>query len=291
MKISGTRESDSSATHSIIINAVQIAAIAAFTLYIVFLGPREHKVLTTVLIIAAILTISGAMLDIGEALRTRKRLRTISQLQDTNTQMDDLNLRLRAQRHDFLNHMQVVYNLIELEEYEEAKAYLERESDEIRSLSRVLQTRVTAFNALLAAKDASCRDRGITLETDIRTDLQGLGLPSWELCTVIGNLVNNAMDAIGTMQGGRITLAVREELTQFTFRVSNNGPVIPEDIRNHIFEANVSTKGNGRGMGLSIARSVLSEYGGSLTLEEGNEVAFLLSVPREKSNEKEAENA
>ena len=113
MKISGTRESDSSATHSIIINAVQIAAIAAFTLYIVFLGPREHKVLTTVLIIAAILTISGAMLDIGEALRTRKRLRTISQLQDTNTQMDDLNLRLRAQRHDFLNHMQVVYNLID----------------------------------------------------------------------------------------------------------------------------------------------------------------------------------
>lgn len=47
-------------------------------------------------------------------MRSRRRLRTIGSLQDTNSRMDELNLRLRAQRHDFLNHMQVVYNLLEL---------------------------------------------------------------------------------------------------------------------------------------------------------------------------------
>lgn len=65
MKFNGKQSEETSAIHSIWINAVQILALAAFTAYIVMLGPKEHPVLTALLIVAAVLTISGALMDIA----------------------------------------------------------------------------------------------------------------------------------------------------------------------------------------------------------------------------------
>ena len=68
--------------------------------------------------------------------------------------------------------MQVVYSLLEMQEYGEATAYLERVYDAHRSVSSVLRTKMTAFNALLQVKSAACEERGITLEMDIRSTLE-----------------------------------------------------------------------------------------------------------------------
>lgn len=144
----------------------------------------------------------------------------------------------------------------------------------------MLQTKNAAFNALLSAKDAACKEKGIVLETDIRTGLTELPLPSWELCTVMGNLLNNAMDALNGQPDGRIRLTAYETLDAFILQTANNGPAIPPELRERIFEAEVSTKGPGRGMGLHNAREALAEYGASLTLEEGPEVTFTVTVPR-----------
>ena len=266
--------------YAIVVNAIQIAALIVFVLFVIFAPEKDHRTMTIVVVVAACMAIWGATIDIAEALRTRRRERTISALQATNSQMDELNFKLRAQRHDFLNHIQVVYSLLEMGESKEAADYLDRIYSELRTVSRVMRTKVTAFNALLQVKNAACEERGITLEMDIRSTLEGLPVPAWEICCIIGNLMDNAMDAIGDMPNGRITLTVREEVRRFTFTIANTGEPIPEEMRESIFEPGVSTKGEGHGMGLAIVRKTLAEFGGTITLEDSADTAFTVSIPR-----------
>ncbi|MDY3816834.1 MAG: ATP-binding protein [Candidatus Limiplasma sp.] len=265
---------------AIVVNAIQIAALAAFVLYVLLWREQSRLSLTVIVVIAALMAAWGASIDIQEAVRTRRRERTISELQLSNGQMDALNLKLRAQRHDFLNHLQVVYSLLEMGESNEAADYLETIYNQLKSVSKVLRTRVTAFNALLQVKNAACEEKGIALEMDIRSTLDGLTVPAWELCCIIGNLMDNAMDAVGGMRDGRIWLNVREDLHNFYFTVRNNGAPVPEELRQSIFEPGVSTKGEGRGMGLSIVRQTLAEFGGTIALEDGGETAFTVTVPK-----------
>lgn len=265
---------------AIVVNAIQIAALAAFVLYVLLWREQSRLSLTVIVVIAALMAAWGASIDIQEAVRTRRRERTISELQLSNGQMDALNLKLRAQRHDFLNHLQVVYSLLEMGESNEAADYLETTYNQLKSVSKVLRTRVTAFNALLQVKNAACEEKGIALEMDIRSTLDGLTVPAWELCCIIGNLMDNAMDAVGGMRDGRIWLNVREDLHNFYFTVRNNGAPVPEELRQSIFEPGVSTKGEGRGMGLSIVRQTLAEFGGTIALEDGGETAFTVTVPK-----------
>lgn len=265
---------------AIVVNAIQIAALAAFVLYVLLWREQSRLSLTVIVVIAALMAAWGASIDIQEAVRTRRRERTISELQLSNGQMDALNLKLRAQRHDFLNHLQVVYSLLEMGESNEAADYLETIYNQLKSVSKVLRTRVTAFNALLQVKNAACEEKGIALEMDIRSTLDGLTVPAWGLCCIIGNLMDNAMDAVGGMRDGRIWLNVREDLHNFYFTVRNNGAPVPEELRQSIFEPGVSTKGEGRGMGLSIVRQTLAEFGGTIALEDGDETAFTVTVPK-----------
>lgn len=269
-------------TYAIVVNAIQIAVLFAFVAYILmFSSERENRSLIFIVTLGAVMAAWGATIDIADALQTRRRERMIEELRLTNGQMDTLNLKLRAQRHDFLNHIQVVYSLLEMQEYGEATAYLERVYDEIRSVSTVLRTKMTAFNALLQVKSAACEDRGVALEMDIRSTLEGLSVPPWELCCIIGNLMDNAMDAAEGTPDARILLSVSEDLRGFTFTIQNNGAAIPESMRESIFEPGVSTKGEGHGMGLSIVRATLKEFGGTIALSPGAETAFTVTVPRE----------
>jgi len=267
--------------YAIVVNAIQIAALIVVVLYVFLAGEQDHRMLTIVVVAAAVMAIWGAVIDIQEALQSRRLERTVSTLQQTNEQMDALNLRLRAQRHDFLNHIQVVYSLLEMDEGQEAADYLERIWDELKAVSKVMRTKVTAFNALLQVKSAACEERGIALDMDVRSTLSGLPVPPWEICCIIGNLVDNAIDALQDQPGGRIRLEVREDVRGFTFTIANNGAPVPSDMRERIFEPGVSTKGEGRGMGLSIVRQTLSEFGGTIALADGDETAFVVHVPRE----------
>ena len=116
-----------------------------------------------VVCIAAIVVAWGAAVDIREALSTRKILSQIDDMDTTIGQMEDFNNTLRSQRHDFLNHLQVVYSLIEMQEYEEANAYIDKVYGAITSVSRVIKTANPAINALLTVKSAACEKAGYAL--------------------------------------------------------------------------------------------------------------------------------
>ena len=192
----------------------------------------------------AFVVVWGAFLDIRDARNARKIASQSEMLEDAYTQLEDLNGTLRAQRHDFKNHLQVVFGLIGMGEYKEAQAYIERVYGDIQLVSSALKTASPAVNALLAAKAADCAERGIRMEVRIRSAWQDLPLPGWEMCRVLGNLIDNAIDAMAGSATGKKQLLVEtgEGLHDFTFRVFNTGSRIPPERLNDIFERGFTTK-------------------------------------------------
>ena len=284
MKIQRQVNIRKAALYSIIINALQIVAVLALAVYILndgvnsaLQGPLGDVV---VLLLAAVVT-WGAVMDISEAYRAGKLSFKLHGLNETVTQMSDLNVALRVQRHDFLNHLQVVYSLIEMREYEEANRYIEQVYGDIQSVSQALKTACAPVNALLRAKMAEAQQRGINVELSVHAVWDNLPLPAWEMCRVLSNLIDNAMDALEGKSSPRLLITLNEDVKSFSFEVKNNGPAIPEKHLNSIFEPGFSGKGEGRGMGLHIARETMRGAMGDLTVESSAEyTAFRGFLPK-----------
>ena len=269
--------------YAIIVNVSEITVLMGFVVYTMLTGvtPQNRQFIQWIAILGGLMASWGAFLDIREALAARKRQLQIFDLEQSNTQMDELNHTLRAQRHDFLNHLQVVYSLMEMNEYGEATDYLEKVYGEIRSVATFLSTRSTAVNALLKVKAGACMQEHIDLQLDIKSPLDGLPMPAWELCRVLGNLIDNAMDAAKQATNPEIRLSIAEDIRSYQFMIKNNGAVIPAKLLPAIFEAGVSTKGENRGMGLSIVRNTLEPYGGTVGCEsDENGTRFCVTLPK-----------
>lgn len=256
--------------YAIVINALQIALILVMMAAIIIVPEIEtsYKLLLTLTITASLVIIWGAVVDIREALHTRKLITQLDDMDDTIDAMSQFNNTLRAQRHDFLNHLQVVYSLIEMEEYAEANDYIEQVYGKITSVSRVMKTANPAVNALLQVKVAACEKAGIQVDVTITSKWETLEstLPDWEMCKVLSNLIDNAADAMEALPEGkkRLSITLGENVKQYTFRVENTGEMIPESIREHLFIPGFTTKGDGHGMGLHIVRRTLRDRGGDI---------------------------
>jgi len=231
-------------------------------------------------------------LSLSGAIATVMLLRPLAihniKLKQTEASIDDLNKlhnTLRAQRHDFMNHLQVVHSLIELDEHSEANDYIEKIYHAIEKVSTVLKTGIPAVNAILEAKRRAAENKGIEVTIEISTTLSETPIPDWELCKVFGNIIDNSTNALtgADFQGDRwLSIEIFEDIHSYKFRISNNGPVIPQELWNKIFEAGFTTKvRDGEGMGLAICRDIMEKYSGKIwVISDEYETVFEGFVPR-----------
>ena len=201
--------------------------------------------------------------------------------------LERLNSDLRAQRHDYLNHLQVVYGLMELDEYYELKNYLAPIYTGLMKTGKALKTKNPAVNALLRAKMEEAESKGIDFYVEVTSDLSGLKAEPWELCKVLANLMDNAITALEAIPSEKkLRVDIGEDRDSYRFSVANNGPAIPEELQESIFREGFTTKKeSGHGMGLSIVTQVLKTYKGTINLSSTEEeTVFRIRIP--KSNQK-----
>lgn len=233
--------------------------------------------------VVVIIVIINSFITLSHVYSISGNLSDFHMLEDTLSKLEALNTSLRAQRHDFMNHLQVVYGLMEMEEYKDAMEYIDRVYNDIQSINKFLKTSNPAVNALLQAKVLYAEKRGIAVSMNITTSLKELKIQPWEFCKVLGNLIDNAIYALQEKAGDKfIQIELFEDLKKYGFRVINNGPEIPEEIKEKIFAPGFSTKGdNGEGMGLAIVKKVMNEAEGCITVCSNREkTIFEGMVPR-----------
>ena len=137
--------------------------------------------------------------------------------------------------------------------------------------------------ANLAWHGRRARDHGFQAEIkrDFDPEVGSLQVMPQELGRVVLNLLNNAFDAVAQAEGARITLTSQRTANKVAISVSDNGPGIPEDIRQKIFEPFFTTKatGEGTGLGLSLSYDIVTKgHGGSMTVGESPDGGALFTI-------------
>jgi len=242
-----------------------IASLLLAVLY--FTGNSSISTSVMVLVLIPLVIIGNALLmrNSWSVLLSRDAQ---TEMMQTMTGVDELNRKLRAQRHDFINHLQVVHSLIQLQEYEDAAKYIANTYEDIRQVGELLKTANPAVNGLLAAKKQKASENNINLEFHITARIERAPIPDWELCRVLSNLLDNAIYAAADLTGS-VHVTLREDIHSMYFSIENSGN-IDNSVLNKIFEPGFTTKGeNGTGMGLYIVKETIEKYNGQVTFETG----------------------
>jgi len=208
--------------------------------------------------------------DVGSVttLRDRTEMTALRRELDVSRHTTDT---LRAQAHEFVNRLHTIAGLVELGEHEEVVRYITRTSELHESLDREVTRAIRdpALAALLIAKASLAAEQNVTLTIGAATDLPPVDERlSADLVTVVGNLVDNAFDAVGA--GGEITATVRAEGGEVVVTVTDTGPGVRPELAERVFQQGYSTKGEEdghHGLGLAMIRLICVHRGGSVSVE------------------------
>jgi two-component system NtrC family sensor kinase len=126
---------------------------------------------------------------------------------------------------------------------------------------------------------------GVRVDLHVDRDLALVHGDHRALGQVVLNILKNAAEAFET-EGGRVEISVRNKDGGVLIEIGDNGPGIPTEVRERVFEPFVSTKaaGTGTGLGLSISKRVVHEHGGAIAVESvvGEGTKFSVWLPSEE---------
>ncbi len=183
---------------------------------------------------------------------------------------------LRAQSHEFTNRLHTLAGLVELGRYDEAIGYVTEVSVQRNTFTdRLLATiRDPMVAALLLAKTSVALERGVELHVARDSEVNGELLDTADVITVLGNLVDNALDAsTESERAPRVEVYLASVGKDLVIRVSDSGPGVPLSEREAIFTDGYSTKssrtGARRGLGLSVVRSLAGRRSGMVQVSGG----------------------
>lgn len=217
--------------------------------------------------------------------RDRRELGTVLVIRDRTDvesltrQLDAVQLMstvLRAQRHEFANRLHLLNGLVQSGHTEEATQYLEEllGSGPLGSALPGIDTIRDAFlQAFLAAKAAAAREAGVTLRIGENTWVPGrLALPV-DVTTVLGNLLDNAIDATRSAcsRDGIVDVELLQDNSTLHVTVADSGAGVAPEFVDQLFTEGTSTKPDsgipgGRGIGLALSRQIARALGGDLRL-------------------------
>ncbi|MZF83515.1 sensor histidine kinase [Streptomyces sp. SID5643] len=217
-------------------------------------------------------------------LRDRTELEQLGRELDSTRGLIDA---LRAQDHEHANRMHTLLGLLELEMYDDAVEFVGEVVGDHRATAEQVTERIEdpLLAALLVGKATVAAERGVALGVSDRTRLPDRLIDPQGLVTVVGNLVDNALDAVAGKPHARVEVELRAEGRTAILRVRDTGPGIPPEHRELIFTTGWSTKEppahRERGIGLSLVRRLAERQGGSATVGEahGGGAEFTVVLP------------
>ncbi|MGW2720570.1 sensor histidine kinase [Streptomyces sp. NPDC001492] len=230
-----------------------------------------------------VLVVNTSPVSGGERRGTVVTLRDVTELQSLMGELDSergFTQALRSQAHEAANRLHTVVSLIELGRAEEAVDFATAELELAQALTDQVVAAVSepVLAALLLGKTAQANERGVELvvSEDSRLD-DGLlppSLPARDLVTILGNLIDNAVDAAQGSIGARVTVTAYAEGTELVMRVADSGTGVDPAHAELVFQRGFSTKPagpGGRGLGLALVRQAVTRQEGTLTVAEGAE--------------------
>ncbi|WP_427919931.1 sensor histidine kinase [Streptomyces sp. cg40] len=246
-----------------------------------------------------VLVVNTSPVSGGERRGTVVTLRDVTELQSLMGELDSergFTQALRSQAHEAANRLHTVVSLIELGRAEEAVDFATAELELAQALTDQVVAAVNepVLAALLLGKTAQANERGVELvvseDSGLDDGLLPASLSARDLVTILGNLIDNAVDAAQGSLRGRVTVTAYTEGglegSALVLRVADTGAGVDPAHAEAVFQRGFSTKpagpgGPGRGLGLALVRQAVNRHGGALTVAEaeGGGAVFEVRLP------------
>ncbi|MDW5300121.1 MAG: sensor histidine kinase, partial [Sedimentibacter sp.] len=218
---------------------------------------------------------------IGQVVNFRD-LTEIKKMAEELTGIKKMAWSLRAQNHEFMNKLHTISGLIQLEEYGEAIKYISKTAKR-NEVTEVTTSKIknASIEALLLAKYYKAEELRIKLEIDNQSILNKLPelLSEEDLGSLLGNLIENSFDAVNVDGTGKVFVKLSENDENLIIEIKDNGPGIPVEIREKIYEPRFTTKLGQRGYGMSIVKSIVDNANGEIILSVDNGTSWYIKIP------------
>lgn len=199
---------------------------------------------------------------------------------------------LRIMRHEQLNWTATLAGLLQMQRYDDAMRYIQAQSEGAQAVLDFVSTRITSpcLCGLLLGKFVSAREKGIELAFDPACQLTRIpsGISETALMSVIGNLLDNAVDATlkAHNSAAPVELYISDRNQELLIEVADQGVGIEDALKPHIFEQGVSSKpsdvhemaGSDHGIGLYLAAGYINQAGGSIEVTDNSPQGTIFSV-------------
>ncbi|MEW9672333.1 ATP-binding protein [Ammoniphilus sp. 3BR4] len=197
---------------------------------------------------------------------------------------------LRVQNHEYMNKLHTIAGLIQLGKTDKALTYIFDTTEQQEELAAFLTNQIVDYSlsGLLLGKVSRAKELGIDLHIDRNSRLSEIP-KQWDagvMIAVIGNLLDNAMEALQgqALDQRKIYISIRNDDERLSIIAEDNGPGIPEDIRELIYIQGFSTKANkdkNRGIGLALIYQYVMNAKGTIELKTDPSYGtrFEISVP------------
>ena len=187
--------------------------------------------------------------------------------------------------HEFMNKLHVILGLVQLKNYDDRGTYIkdiaiyqQTETNEI--INHVKNSVLAGF---LLGKQSYIREQGAALEVICSTQVPNTEDPAvtHDLITVIGNLLNNALDAVSHTDTKNISISFRYVHEQLHIEITDTGVGLTKEEQDIMFDQGFSTKGEDRGFGLYFVDQSIKKLNGHMivTSEKGEGTTFSLRIP------------
>ncbi|WP_213135122.1 sensor histidine kinase [Citrobacter sp. FP75] len=248
--------------------------------------PRRDEEITVkdrLLLINTVPVLSnGKIIGAISTFRDKTEVRKLMQRLDGMVNYADA---LRERSHEFMNKLHVILGLLHLKSYKQLETYIIKTAnnyqEEIGSLLGKIKSPVIA--GFLLSKINRTSDLGHILVISNESQLPENSNEDQVtvLITILGNLIENALEALGQEVGGEISVSLHYRHGWLHCEVNDDGPGIAPDRIDHIFEKGVSSKGSERGVGLALVKQQVESVGGNISVESepGIFTQFFVQLP------------
>ncbi|HHW57399.1 MAG TPA: GHKL domain-containing protein [Clostridia bacterium] len=183
--------------------------------------------------------------------------------------IEEQNRIYRKNHHDLKNHLLIISELVKEKRYVELEKYLNLYMEEIDKNLISINTGVNEIDILLYSKINNAKSKGIDVKFKCDTQIQCGQKHVLNLVSVLGNLIDNAIEACEEMEGEKcIVISIGEDPIDYIFHIRNTShfeEIIEPSV---LFEEGFSTKGgSGRGEGLYIVKNIVEKYRGEIKVE------------------------
>ena len=220
--------------------------------------------------------------EVVGALATFRDMTEIRKLAEELTGVNGLLEALRARAHEFLNTLHVIRGLTRLRKYERLDAYIDKVLNESREEVDFVSERIKdpILAGVVLSKLSRARESGVSLSIDAASCLDEPleAETAHGLVTVIGNLLDNAFEAVQETTERRAEFSIRRDDGNIWLRVADSGPGVPSLLTRRIFDRNFSTKGEGRGFGLYLVARAVEQLAGEIGVESDKERGTIFTV-------------